>query len=239
MWRDFAAFVRHIGGMAHALLIDGENLSAGHAVAIFAAVPTDVQVRRVYGDTARLNGWLLVPGLRPVHAAPGRNAADILLAVEAMDLLHRERVKGFTVATSDGGLVHLLGNLREAGAVVTLVGEAKACAALRAVAHRFVELVPIKPVQAALPPPPKAATPLPPGPLEIISAHLKSAGSGGIRISELSHWLQKLRPTDLADWLGVKGPRAFLEAHPDRFEVDRELAGAPVRLVTASMSKPR
>lgn len=220
--------------MSHALLIDGENVSSAHAPAILAATTLQAAVRRVYGDVSRLNGWLEVADLRAVHAAPGRNAADILLAVEAMDLLHRRGLHEFTLATSDGGLVHLVAHPREAGATVTVVGEAKACEALRRAAHRFIELAPQRSAPPALPAPAAkalpATRPMTASPVETVKRLVQDAGPDGLGMAELSRRLQSLHPQDLATWLGTKGPRAFVEAHPQTFAVDPAIPGSRVRL---------
>lgn len=126
--------------MSHALLIDGENVSSRHAAFILGRVPPDAAVRRVYGDAARLNGWLSVPEICAVHVPPARNAADIALAIAATSLAYTTDTRHFTLVTSDGGLAALAWHLREMGREVTLVGEAKTPAPLRAAAHSFVEL---------------------------------------------------------------------------------------------------
>lgn len=167
--------------MPHALLIDGENLSSAHAPAILAALPADTGIRRVYGDLARLNGWLSVPGLRAIHAAPGRNAADILLAIEAVHLACTGTAHNFAIATSDGGLVHLVQHLREAGKSVTVLGEEKATPSLRAAAHRFISLAAAAAQPAALPPP-AAKRDL----CQIVIDALRQAGPEGLPITHLN-----------------------------------------------------
>lgn len=216
--------------MTHALLIDGENLSSAHAPAVLAEVPPDARVRRVYGDAARLNGWLSTGGLRPVHSIPGKNAADILLAIDAMELFFRDGLRNFVIATSDGGLVQLVLRLREGGASVVVMGSEQAGDALRAGAHRFVELASVRPVHVPAPKPVAALEPV-----EIISRWI---GATAMPMADLSRRLQKERPRDLADWLGSCGPRRFLEEHLDRFIIDRTGSMAMVRLASKGAPPP-
>jgi hypothetical protein len=150
-----------------ALLIDGENIASGHAGAILASHAGGFAVRRVYGDVARLNGWSDVPDLRIVHAAPGRNSADILLAVEAMALA-QAGTTGFVIATADGGLVHLVRQLRETGHSVVVAGCRKSSRALRVAPHRFVELA--APAEG---PPPEPAPPDTARPPDVVAAGSK------------------------------------------------------------------
>ena len=79
-----------------AVLIDGENASPRHAGAVFAAAEAlgEATVRRIYGDfsnrrlvswNAAIRSWSIVPCHQPAHV-PGKNAADIALAIDAVDL---------------------------------------------------------------------------------------------------------------------------------------------------------
>ena len=89
-------------GRAHlAVLIDGENASPHHARAVFEATEAlgDATVRRIYGDfsngllasrSARIRNFAIMPCHQPAHV-PGTNAADIALAIDAVDLSYRVR----------------------------------------------------------------------------------------------------------------------------------------------------
>ncbi|MGQ0567516.1 MAG: NYN domain-containing protein [Gemmobacter sp.] len=122
-----------------ALLIDGENVASSHAAAILGKNPEHHAVRRVYGDVARLNGWTKVPELRVIHAPEGRNSADILLTIDAMTMA-ATGIRDFVIVTADGGLVHLVRRLREAGCRVVVMADDRASATLRTASHAFVNL---------------------------------------------------------------------------------------------------
>ena len=72
------------------VLIDGENASPRHARTVFEAAAKlgQATVRRIYGDFA------IVPCHQPAHAR-GKNAADIALAIDAVDLSCRTLLDGF------------------------------------------------------------------------------------------------------------------------------------------------
>ncbi len=133
-----------------AVLIDGENASARHARAVLetAGKIGEATVRRIYGDFSdgRLSSWsaairkfAIVPHHQPAHVR-GKNAADIALAIDAVDMMHRERLEGFCLVTSDSDFTRLAQRLREGGLAVYGFGESKTPQAFRSACHRFVLL---------------------------------------------------------------------------------------------------
>lgn len=128
-----------------ALLVDGENLSADHAGFLIttAAKLGMVCVKRVYGAATRLGGWISAPGYRVVHVPSGKNAGDIALSLEALELALTRQVDEFVIATSDRDISLAAMRLVELGFPVTGVGEGKAPADFRKACGRFVP-VPVK-----------------------------------------------------------------------------------------------
>ena len=133
-----------------AVLIDAENASPRHARAVFEAVAGlgEAPVRRIYGDfsNGRLACWnaairtfAILPCHQPAHVR-GKNAADIALAVDAMDLMHGHGLDGIALMSSDSDFTRLAQRLREGGLVVYGFGESKAPQAFRAACHRFETL---------------------------------------------------------------------------------------------------
>ncbi len=129
------------------VLIDGENASARHARAVFRATEAlgEARGRRIYGDFSkgRLASWSaatrsysIVPCRQPAHAR-GKNAADIALAIDAMDLMHRERLDGAALMSSDSDFTRFAQRLREGGLAVYGFGESKTPEGFRAACHRF------------------------------------------------------------------------------------------------------
>ena len=133
-----------------AVLIDGENASARHARAVFEAAAKlgEATVRRIYGDfsNGRLASWdaavrsfAIVQHQQPAHAR-GKNAADIALVIDAMDLMYRERLDRFVLVSSDSDFTRLAQRLREGGFPVYGFGERKTPQAFRNACHRFAIL---------------------------------------------------------------------------------------------------
>ena len=115
--------------------------------AVFAAAGRfgEATVRRIYGDFSNgrlaswntaIRSWSIVARHQPAHVK-GKNAADIALAVDAMDLSYRERLDGFVLVSSDSDFTRLAQRLREGGFAVYGFGESKTPRAFRSACHRF------------------------------------------------------------------------------------------------------
>ncbi len=112
-----------------------------------------VVLRRGYGNHATLaNRWqdalvrlAFTPCLQYQYAA-GKNTADIALALDAMEAMFDCRADKFCLVTSDSDFAHLCRKLRERGATVHIVGEAKTPDALRNASDQFFEWLPAEAV---------------------------------------------------------------------------------------------
>lgn len=131
-----------------AVLIDADNTSPKFAKAIFEEVTSlgEASVRRCYGDfsSQRMNGWSeqvatlgLVPHHQPANTV-GKNASDIALVIDAMDLLHSGRFDGFVLVSSDSDFTRLASRIREQGLDVYGIGEQKTPDAFRQACKRFI-----------------------------------------------------------------------------------------------------
>lgn len=131
-----------------AVLIDADNVPAKFAEAILREVTTigEPALRRVYGDwtSGRLKAWsdrILQLGLvahQDTSNTTGKNASDIGLVIDAMDILHGRRFDGFVIVSSDSDFTALANRMREDGLTVIGIGESKAPEALRNVCNRFI-----------------------------------------------------------------------------------------------------
>jgi len=106
-----------------AVLIDGENVCGDFADEIFARVNLlgVAPVRRVYGDFSNgsLKGWtgmVAKHGVIPQQVFHNeKNAADIALIIDAMDMLPSGRLDGFCIVSSDSDFAALATRIREKG----------------------------------------------------------------------------------------------------------------------------
>lgn len=152
-----------------AVLIDADNAPPQIVAGLFKEIAKlgDASVRRIYGDFSgtKLKSWAdalaahaIVPHQVFGHI-PGKNATDIALVIDAMDLLHSGRFDGFCLVSSDSDFTRLAARIREQGLDVFGFGEKKTPASLVQACKKFTY------VEAILPkPPPERTLPLAPEP---------------------------------------------------------------------------
>ena len=133
-----------------AVLIDADNVPAKYADAILNEITSygEPGLRRVYGDwsSPQLSGWTRTAqnlGLvqhQQTANTKGKNASDIGLVIDAMDILHAGHFDGFVLVSSDSDFTRLASRIREQGLTVIGIGEAKAPDALKNACNRFVAI---------------------------------------------------------------------------------------------------
>ena len=131
-----------------AVLIDADNTSPRFAQAIFEEIVTlgEANVRRIYGDFSgsRLAGWnkaiqsLAILQHQQRSNTTGKNASDIALVIDAMDLMFKGTLDGFCLVSSDSDFTRLAQRLREEGMDVYGFGERKTPEAFRNACNRFI-----------------------------------------------------------------------------------------------------
>lgn len=131
-----------------AVLVDCDNTSPeilDHALRVVAQFGR-VVLRRGYGNLQTLSkSWqealvrqAFTPCLQYQYAA-GKNTADIAMALDALEAMFDHRAEKFCLVTSDSDFAYLCRKLRERGATVCIVGEAKTPDALRNASDQFFE----------------------------------------------------------------------------------------------------
>ena len=133
-----------------ALLIDADN--ASHAgidpVLTVLAELGQVNIRRAYGNWRKtsLKGWadkIHRYGIEPQQQfdlTRGKNATDMKMTIDAMDLLYRGRVHGFGIMSSDSDFMPLAMRIRQDGVPVYGFGGAKTPEAFREACTRFIDV---------------------------------------------------------------------------------------------------
>ena len=118
-----------------ALLIDADNISHGKIAAMLAELSKYgvANIRRAYGDWASpgMKGWtarLHEHAIRPIQQfsySKGKNATDMALVIDAMELLYTQKLDAFCIASSDADFTPLVMQLRANGHEVYGFGERK------------------------------------------------------------------------------------------------------------------
>ena len=118
-----------------AVLFDADNVPYSHVQEMLNeiakyGVPT---IKRIYGDWTKpaLGGWktvLLENAITPIQQysyTTGKNATDSAMIIDAMDILHSNKVDGFCIISSDSDFTRLATRLRESSKFVIGMGERK------------------------------------------------------------------------------------------------------------------
>ena len=133
-----------------ALLIDADN--ASHAgidpVLTVLAELGQVNIRRAYGNWAKpaLSNWNKIThrfGLQPMQQfdlTKGKNATDMAMTIDALDLLYDGKVDGFGIMSSDSDFTPLVTRLRQDGLLVYGFGSAKAPEAFKTACTRYIDV---------------------------------------------------------------------------------------------------
>lgn len=221
------------GALRLAVLIDGENVPARDAAALFAKVASlgNPIIRRVYGDFTKsgVNAWPRIisqhggSAEQAGHTSAGKNASDIALVVDAMDMLHKRAVDGFCIVSSDGDFSSLAKRIREDGLKIYAFGHGAGSAALKAACDGFFVLAEPasqpKPVTKAVPKPatPPPAKHQPQLAREAIASVLAANPSDWMTMSALGSAL-RARDADYLKKTGFGSLKKLLTALNERFE---------------------
>jgi len=142
----------HNGGQVRniALLIDADNASPRSldpVLTVLAELGT-VNIRRVYGNwnKASLKGWSemslrhAIEQYQQLDITKGKNATDMKMTIDAMDLLFRGRVDGFGIMSSDSDFMPLATRIRQDGLDVYGFGTSRTPEPFRAACTRFIDV---------------------------------------------------------------------------------------------------
>ena len=133
-----------------ALLIDADNTTPEGIDPVLTVMAElgQVNIRRAYGNFAKDNlaRWDRITnkfGIRPhqqFDVSKGKNATDMAMTIDAIDLLYQGKVDGFGIMTSDSDFTPLVTRLRQDGLIVYGFGEAKTPEAFKSVCTRFIDI---------------------------------------------------------------------------------------------------
>ncbi|HAM99043.1 MAG TPA: Maebl [Marinilabiliales bacterium] len=118
-----------------AVLIDADNIPYSNIKGMLDEIAKLglPSIKRIYGDWTKptVSGWkpaLLEHAITPIQQysyTTGKNATDSAMIIDAMDILHSQKVDGFCLVSSDSDFTRLAIRLRESGMLVIGIGEKK------------------------------------------------------------------------------------------------------------------
>ncbi len=236
-----------------ALLIDADNSEAVWLPSALACAEGlgAIVTGRVYGNwhLPGLSRWREVSqfyGLSLRHhgqMSGGKNATDIALVVDAMDLLYSGAVDHFCLVASDSDYAPLVSRLRSAGCCVLGIGRRTTPEALRTAYSVFLSADQLlaQPGQPLSPLPKVAvsvATALPEEPLTLlVQAYEEAAQKEGkqenewVLLSSIGTVLKQRYASFDPAWYGCKDLSQFVKAYAEHFEMRRRASkGKPVQV---------
>ncbi|WP_429814868.1 NYN domain-containing protein [Ensifer sp. B1-9] len=226
-----------------AVLIDADNASAKIVDGLFEEIAKigEASVRRIYGDfaSARSKAWIdvlakhaIIPQQQFAYTT-GKNASDITLVIDAMDLLHSGRLDGFCLVSSDSDFTRLAARIREQGVDVFGFGEQKTPESFRQACRRFIYTENLLPAATSNGgdasstskslQPPSAATPI----IKKVIGQMETE-DGWVPLGAVGTQLANLAPDFDPRTYGFR-KLSDLVRKTDAFDVD-QLEGKPLRI---------
>ena len=133
-----------------ALLIDADNASPAGIDSVLTVLAElgQVNIRRAYGNWRKttLKGWADIVhryGIEPQQQfdlTKGKNATDMKMTIDAMDMLYRGRVHGFGIMSSDSDFTPLAMRIRQDGYPVYGFGSGQTPEAFKQACTRFIDV---------------------------------------------------------------------------------------------------
>lgn len=236
-----------------AVLIDADNTSPQIAEGLFAEIASlgEASVRRIYGDfsSPRLKSWTSILQKHAIDPyqqfayTTGKNASDIALVIDAMDLLHSGRFHGFCLVSSDSDFTRLASRIREQGADVYGFGAQKTPESFRQACRRFIYTENLLNRAPAT----QTKTPSQPPPLKppsdavpfLLKAMTPSEDDGWISLATVGRRISNLFPDFDARTYGCS-KLSDLVRKTGAFEVEKANGGQErLKVKAASTTRPR
>jgi len=235
------------------LLIDADNTQVLKIESVIREISTfgRIVVKRAYGNWKKmgLKSWetelkrLAIKAEQQFDYVRGKNATDMALAIDAVNLLHKSIYDAFVIVASDSDYTPLAIYLHESGVYVIGVGEKKTPESFRNSCDEFVFLENIgdgaseeqkKPVQAS-----EEAERIDEADDDPEAVHslLRLAwdkyqdDEGYVNVSAAGQFIKRVKPDfDVRTFGYIKLPK-FIEAFPDIYEMKRYPGKGKVTIV--------
>ena len=217
-----------------ALLIDADNASPVGIDPVLTALAElgQVNIRRAYANWAKpaLSKWSQIThrfGLQPMQQfdlTKGKNATDMAMTIDAIDLLYRGKVDGFGIMSSDSDFTPLVTRLRQDGLTVFGFGSAKTPEAFKTACTRFIDVDQlIRTHEAEEDVPPPESQRIDRELIELLGDAWKAASrdeNGYARVQEVGKIAGNRSSFDVRNH-GFKRLSDLLEALSDNFKLER------------------
>lgn len=224
-----------------AVLIDSDNTKMAKLDAVINEISAygRIVVKRAYGNWKKevLKNWeptikeLAIKAEQQFDYVSGKNATDMALVIDAMDLLHNNTYDAFVIVSSDSDYTPLAVRLHESGVYVIGVGEKKTPLSFRNSCDDFLYLENIselKEAEAAKTPASKQAEK--DGFREIhnllkIASEKWQDENGFVNIGAAGSYIKRAKPDFDSRLYGFPTLTKLVENFPKKYEVSRQKNG--------------
>ncbi len=229
------------------LLIDADNTQINKLEGVIQKISVygRIVVKRAYGNWKKdtLKNWeselkrLAIKAEQQFDYVLGKNATDMALVIDAVNLLHRGIYNGFAIMASDSDYTPLAIYLRESGTRVIGVGEKKAPESFRNSCDEFLFLEDIcgkednaeEKTEESIPEADK---------INIIHILLKKAAEkyqnqeGFVNVSSAGQFIKRELPDFNVKDYGFKKLSNLIEAFPEKYDIKKSPSQGKVIIVT-------
>ena len=243
-----------------AMLIDADNTQLSKLEAVIQEVNTlgRIVVKRAYGNWKKeaLKRWedeikrLAIKPEQQFDYVSGKNATDMAMVIDTIELLHHDIYDAFVLVASDSDYTPLAIHLREEGVYVVGVGEKKTPESFRKSCDEFIYLENLK-SPASVAAPVKQAAPIKASKnkrtkkqkaeeeavasaenIEEIHALLRTAwekysdDAGYAYVSDAGQYLKRAKPDFDTRTYGYSKLSTLISAFPQRYKMKQEVGKA-------------
>jgi uncharacterized protein (TIGR00288 family) len=238
-----------------AVLVDSDNVSYKQIKGILEEVEKHGRIcmKRVYGDFSKpaALAWkseVLKNGFKTIHQfsyTDGKNATDIALIIDAIDILHNNEVDIFCIVSSDSDFTPLTQRLRESGKYVIGVGKHTTPEAFAASCDKFIyydnasevvqkEVTPkhLTPAQCKPNASVKVKNTVPKNILEMIVQSIRNLSDkdGWASIGKVGSLIKTKQPDFTSKNYGFSRLTTLLKSRNDKFQTQKRDKGVYVKL---------
>ena len=209
------------------IFVDADNIPASQAAGILdlARRHGSPDLLRAYGNVCLLPEWDKASGFQFIHSGSGKNAADMLICLDAMERALSKQCDAVLLVSSDQDFTHLAMRLRGYGLTLIGAGEAKTSERFRAACSLFEVLPAITPHRPDSEQPAK---------VDLIDRKIKaiiqknSMNGQGVLISSLANLMRSEHQFNISQAF-EKNWRDYLSKRPALFDLDPKGQAAKVR----------
>ena len=207
-----------------AMLIDADNTQLAKLEAVIQEVNTlgRIVVKRAYGNWKKdnLKRWeseikrLAIKPEQQFDYVTGKNATDMAMVIDTIELLHQSIYDGFVLVASDSDYTPLAIHLREQGVSVVGVGEKKTPEAFRKSCDEFLYLENCTEAPDVIP------------------------GDGYAFVSDAGQFLKRAKPDFDARTYGYSKLSALISAFPKRYNMKKAVGKAAGAILSYQCLRP-